>query len=308
MDFPHATEVVCIAMSIQGSLSVRNGPNKQNTMNGFHAFVKSVLTAYAGATFTNIFMGRPTSMLSNDIFFGSCILGYGIVNWLPYDMGYYICNTFIGTLIVNVLSQVFRVSGIYGFSDAAYHAFKGMPSPYYPTPVFGPILFPTMLGNMGGFLWAGFDGYLDQGMPWLFQQGVVCSTFYHFYAHDVEGSIGIYLRNIIKPFASMILSHSMIDNSDEKVAKLVDEDVLFARFVVGVFMVIMSVLHMPQLLGPKFSPFHTLYTTAVSGGVFQKKKRKGMSPVRSTSNGHGSSNGVGSSVNRKSVTPKKKKQ
>jgi hypothetical protein len=170
MSFPHATEVVCLAMAIQGSLAVRNGPNKGRTMHWFHAFVKSTLTAYAGATFTNIFMGRPTAMLANDIFFGACLLGYAAVNCTPFNVGYMLLNSPPGELVVTVLSQVFRVGGIVGFSDAAFNMFKDNPSPYYDVPVFGPILFPSILGNMGGFFFGGLDGYLEKGMPWLFQQ------------------------------------------------------------------------------------------------------------------------------------------
>ena len=89
MNFPYATETVCVFMAIQGSMGVRNTINQKKTMHWFHSFMRSTLTAYAGATFTNIFMGRPTAMFSNDIFFGSCILGYGVVNWLPMDIGYH---------------------------------------------------------------------------------------------------------------------------------------------------------------------------------------------------------------------------
>ena len=89
MNFPYATETVCVMMAIQGSMGVRNTVNQKRQMHWFHSFLRSTLTAYAGATFTNIFMGRPTAMFSNDIFFGSCILGYGIVNWLPMDLGFH---------------------------------------------------------------------------------------------------------------------------------------------------------------------------------------------------------------------------
>lgn len=248
-------------------MSVRNGPNKQGNMNWFHAFLKSTLTAYAGATFTNIFMGRPTAMFANDIFFGSCVIGYGVVNWLPLDIGYHFFNTFIGELLHTVFSQIFRVGGVSGFSDAAYAAFKDVPSVYYPTPVFGPILFPAALGNMGGFLWGGFDGYLEKGMPWLFQQGLSCATFYHFYSHDVEGEIGIKLRSVIKPVAVQIM---LVMGADEKES---EDDTLFAKTLVGIFMVLMAIVRMPQFLGPRFSPFTTT-VNAVKKVVFSEKKKK----------------------------------
>ncbi len=278
MDYPYALESVCLAMSIQGSLSVRNGPNRHNTMNRFHSFVRSTLAAYAGATFTNVFMGRPTSMLSNDVFFGSCLLGYAIVNISPFDFGYRVFNdTFVGSLLVNVLSQVFRVSGIYGFSDAAHMAFKDNPSSYYPIPLFGPMLLPTMLGNMGGFLWNGFDGYLEGGTPWLFQQGMSCSAFYHLYAHDATGFLGTTLRYALRPIAIRVMAYANANG---------DDDVLFARVFIGTFMVLMSILHMPQFLGPKYSPFVTFYefvARILGGGDGGKSRRRGRRIVASNS-------------------------
>ena len=169
--FPYSTEVLCLAMSIQGSMAVRRSIIKNKThMHWFHAFIRSTLTAYAGATFTNVFMGRPTAMLSNDIFFGACLLGYGLVNCTPFNIGYLVCNSTVGEAVVTIFSQLFRVGGIVGFSDAAFGMLKDNPSPYYDIPIFGPILFPSMLGNMGGFFFNGVDGYLQKGMPWLFQQ------------------------------------------------------------------------------------------------------------------------------------------
>jgi hypothetical protein len=233
-------------------------------MHWFHAFFKSTLTAYAGATFTNIFMGRPTAMFANDIFFGACILGFVTVNFLPMDVGYHLFNTFIGEFLATVFSQIFRVGGVTGFSDAAYGMFKDSPSPYYPTPVFGPILFPSVLGNMGGFFFNGFDAYLEKGMPWLFQQGLSCSMFYHFYAHDSEGAIGQTLRGILKPVAVQVMT---LLGADEKES---EDDALFAKVAVGVFMLIMAIVRMPQFLGPRFSPFVTL--RSMGANVFGKKK------------------------------------
>ena len=80
------------------------------------------------------------------------------------------CNSTVGEAVVTIFSQLFRVGGIVGFSDAAFGMLKDNPSPYYDIPIFGPILFPSMLGNMGGFFFNGVDGYLQKGMPWLFQQ------------------------------------------------------------------------------------------------------------------------------------------
>lgn len=266
MNFPHATETVCIFMAIEGSMAVRNGPNRANTMHWFHAFLRSSLTAYAGGLFTNIFMGRPTAVFANDIFFGACLIGYALVNLLPMDVGYHFFNTMIGRMLFTVFSQVFRMGGVSGFSDVAYNAFKDAPSVYYPTPVFGPILFPTALGNMGGFLWNGFDGYLEKGMPWMFQQGLSTSVFYHFYTHDAEGFIGVNLRSVVRPVAIQIMT---LLGADEKESL---NDTLFAKFAVSCFIVTLAILRMPQFLGPRFSPFVSV--SNMVGGMLGGKKKK----------------------------------
>jgi hypothetical protein len=258
-------------MAIQGSMTVRNGPNKSKSMNWFHAFFKSTLTAYAGATFTNMFMGRPTAMLANDVFFGACLLGFAAVNCLPLDVGHGLFNTFPGELFHTLFSQVFRAGGVTGFSDAAFGAFKDAPSPYYPTPVFGPILFPSALGNMGGFFFHGFDAYLEKGMPWLFQQGLSCSTFYHFYAHDVEGAVGVALRGAVKPLAVPFMVAMGATEEESR------DDVLFAKVAVGLFMCVVAVLRMDAFLGPKFSPYLTIYNWMAY--PFKKKKSKKVQTV-----------------------------
>ena len=240
-------------------------------------------------------------MFSNDVFFGSCLVGYVIVNHLPYDLGYRIFSTFAGSLPIAVFSQVFRVSGIYGFSDAAYEMFRASPSAYYPTPVFGPILFPSLLGNVGGFLWNGFDGYLGDGMPWLFQQGVSCSTFYHLYAHDETGWIGVNLRGAMRPAAVRIMKAAGAED-----AATAEDDVLFARFAVGSFMVLMSILHMPQLLGPGFSPFEASYDAVV--GMVGRGRTASFARPAATSHPYNGSSSSSSSVGGSSNTSKKSKK
>ena len=183
------------------------------------------------------------------------------------------------------------MGGIAGFSDAAYAAFKESPSEYYPTPVFGPILFPTMLGNVGGFFANGFDSYLEKGMPWLFQQGISCSTFYHFYVHDVEGVIGVTLRSVVRPVAVQVM---MLLGADEKER---EDNALFGKVAFGIFMLAMAILRMNQFLGPSFSPFVMVGDMLTLG----KKKSKAFKPAKSG----GGNNGAAPSKSKKN---KKKSQ
>merc|ERR1712085_83406 len=103
------------------------------------------------------------------------------------------------------------------------------------------------------------------------QQGISCSTFYHFYSHDVEGCVGVALRSVLRPFAIPIM---MVMGANEKEQQ---DDALFAKFMVGCFMVTMGILRMPQILGPTFSPF-TLVYDAVSDVIGGKKKKVSNKP------------------------------
>lgn len=238
--FRLSTELQCFWMAFQGSMTVRSGLNRDRSMHWFHAFMASTLAAYAGATFANIWMGRPTSMLSNDLNFAFCIVSFVIVNKLPFDLGYRLGKTLPVVIVTTLFAQLFRAMGVIKFCDIAHHSFRDAPSGYYPTPVFGPILFATMLGNMGGFFSKGFHGHLKDGMPWPFQNGFFCATFYHFFVHDVEGIIGITLREMLEGGAKSL----GMDNRT------------FAMCLVSGFMNVMGILQLPRFFGPKFTPFN----------------------------------------------------
>ena len=210
--------------------------------------LRSYTTYYfnSGGLFTPLWLGRPTAMIANDLCFGACILAYWIVYWTPFDIGYKLCRTFPVALITTLFAELFRVCGIVNFCNAAFDAFKDKPSVYYPIPVFGPIFYATILGNMGPLFVSGFHSYLGNGMPWGFQKGLVCSSFYHFYAHDTTGIIGTQLRRFVKTYFFMSTEQHGLD---DRVLPIV---------VISAFMHIVAVLQMPQLLGPTFSPFTML--------------------------------------------------
>lgn len=226
-------------------MAVRNGKNNDGKMNWFHAFVHSVLAGYAGATFTALWMGRPTSMLSNDLNMGFCIVAFAVANYSPLDIGYRLGNTMPVVIITTIFAQLFRAMGLIKFSQIAFEAFMDHPSPYYPVPVFGPILLPTLLGNFGGFFAKGFDGHLERGMPWPFQNGLFCASFYHFFVHDEDGFIGVTLRKIIGGLPALFGL----------------DDHTFAVLFVSAFMQVFPLLQLKYFLGPSFSPFNIIPVT-----------------------------------------------
>lgn len=238
--FPFAPEFQHFWMSIQGAMAVRSGPNKDGKMNWFHAFAQGLVTAYAGGLLTPLWMGRPSSMLSNDLCFAFGCIAFVLVNYTPGDMGYKTLKLLPFKLVTVMGAQLHRFIGIITFVNIAYQTFKDAPSKYYPTPIFGPILNGAILGNMGFFFWKGFHGHLEgKGMPFPFQNGFFVSTIYHFVAND-SGPIGEHVRGIILklPFVE---SENLI---------------LYTTCFLSLFMQMNGILQMPEFLGPSFSPFN----------------------------------------------------
>jgi len=245
-DFDYAPELYTFGMAFQGCMAVRNGRNLDKKMAWFHAFMLSVLTGFAGGSFVNVFMGKPTSMLSNDQPLVFCIIAFVLVNCTPFDIGYKVGNFLPVFLLTTCLGQLFRANGLVKFTAMGFEAFQQKPSDYYPVPVVGPVIFATLLGNMGGFFHKGLDNYLKNGMPWPFQNGLACASFYHFFIHDTTGVIGVNLRMIIDQAGPTL--------------KMGLDDKTFAFVVVSAFMHITALLQLPSLLGASHSPFYSVFS------------------------------------------------
>ena len=98
------------------------------------------------------------------------------------------------------------------------------------------------------------------------------------------------LRGLLRPTAIRIMIAMGAEEGDGKGGcaggdggRCAVGNVPFARFAIGSFMALMSILHMPQMLGPRFSPFFAFYyavvwtfgrKTNVSNGGGNKKSKK----------------------------------
>ena len=169
--FAFTNEFQAIGMGLEGAMVVRNGRNKNGSMHWFHAFALSTIFGFGGGWFGFLWMGKPTSMITNDINLASCVIAFILANYTPFDAGYKLSNSLPGTILITSSAQLFRAMGLVKFITTAYQALKETPSAYYPIPVIGPIVYGTLLGNMGSFLLKGFDGHLQDGIPWAFQNG-----------------------------------------------------------------------------------------------------------------------------------------
>jgi TRIC channel len=239
-DFPLASELQALGIAFQGAMAVRSGPNKDKKMHWFHAFALTTLLAFGGGWFGFLLMGKPTSMISGgDVNVTCCVIAFLAVNYSPLDIGYKLLSWLPFKILITVFAQLFRSTGTIKFINTAFNEVS--PSPHYPIPVVGPILYGTMLGNMGGLFVKGFDGYLKDGVPFPFQNGFVLGSFYHLFANDAKGFLGTTLRGAIKWVGNGILLLGLDDRT-------------FAHVIMAGFMQVAGILMLPDFLGPSFSP------------------------------------------------------
>jgi hypothetical protein len=170
-NFPFSSELQALGMAYQGHILVRNGRNKDLSMNWFHAFMLGVVSSFGGSAFAPLWLGRPSAILSNDVNLFSLMMTFLWTYYTPLDIGYHLGNTLLVSILCTSLATLFRTMGIVGYCSIAFELLKSNPSKYYHIPIVGPIVWATLLGNMSAFFVKGFDGHLAYGMPWNFQNG-----------------------------------------------------------------------------------------------------------------------------------------
>jgi hypothetical protein len=140
---PYTMELTILGHAVWGAMAVKSGPNKLGELQWFHAFVLSVLTGFSGGLFNFLWMGIPTSMISNDVVGASCVLAFAAVNYIPF--AYEVMGFLPIQVAITMYATLFRSLGLCGFTSTAFAAFKDSPSKYYGIPVFGPIWYGIML-------------------------------------------------------------------------------------------------------------------------------------------------------------------
>lgn len=233
---PYHAELRTFGQAFMGALAVRNGANKNKDMNWFHAFALSTIAAFGGGWFGFIWMGKPTSLITNgDVTLTLTAIAFVILTYIPMDIGYKFGRMLPVKILINFWAQLFRALGMIGFINAC--AAEVGPSKYYPTPILGPVVYGALLGNMGAFFLKGFHKHLEKDIPWGFQNGLVVGFFYHVFTHDKEGSMGIALRSAVQ-------STGIQGTMDDK---------LFATLFVTIFMQLSGILMLPEFFGPSFN-------------------------------------------------------
>lgn len=233
---PYNAELRTFGQAFMGAVAVRSSNNKNKQMNWFHAFALTTIVAFGGGWFAFLWMGKPTSLITNgDVTLTLTAASFVIATYTPYDIGLKVGTSLPIKIVMNSWAQLFRSLGMIFFINTC--AAEVGPSKYYPTPILGPVVYGTLLGNMGSFFLKGFHGHLENGIPWPFQNGIVMGLFYNIYTHDVNGMMGKTLRSIVQ-------STGIQGDMDDK---------HFATLVVSIFMQITGILML--FYGPKYNIF-----------------------------------------------------
>lgn len=204
----YSSELQSIGMALQANIIVQsryqNNHNKESYYFWFYRFLQSVLIGYSGGIFGTIFVGKPCPFLVNgDIHMTACLVAFGLVQIiLPFVRSIFSPNSGSSSssssniienaittplqIVITSLAQLFRTMGLLKFITVCHlelllPPYRAISTKYYGMPIFGPIVYGTMLGNMGGFVLNGIDGYTQRsGIPYPFQNGKV-SCIYTFY-------------------------------------------------------------------------------------------------------------------------------
>ena len=210
----YSSELQSLGMALQANLIVQsrystthsqNNNNNNNNNNSkessssywFYRFVQSVLLGYSGGIFGTIFLGKPCPFLLNDVHMASCLFSFLLVQILLPNLVRVLRSIFriensSGSsgiihsaivipiqMVITLYAQLFRSMGLMKFITVCHlelllPPFQAISTKYYNMPIFGPIVYGTLLGNMGGFILNGIDGYTQRsGIPYPFQNGNV---------------------------------------------------------------------------------------------------------------------------------------
>ena len=201
----YSSELQSFGMALQANLIVQsrfysNNPNSNNNNHywWFYRFVQSVLLGYSGGIFGTIFLGKPCPFLLNDIHMTSCLVAFVLVqivlpnvlrllhsfsnNNSVFSRFIHMAITVPIQIIITLYAQLFRSMGLMKFITVCHMElllppYQSISTKYYNIPIFGPIIYGTLLGNMGGFILNGIDGYTQRnGMPYPFQNGKLTNS------------------------------------------------------------------------------------------------------------------------------------
>lgn len=206
----YSSELQSLGMALQANIIVQsrfshsNGNSNESSSYWFYRFLQSVFIGFSGGIFGTIFLGKPCPFLLNDIHMTSCVLSFVLVqivlpnvrqvlqSMFPTENSSASSSSLIHfgitipiQIVITLYAQLFRSMGLIKFITVCHLElllphYRSISTKYYNMPIFGPVVYGTLLGNMGGFILNGIDGYTQKsGIPYPFQNGNVSNNCVH---------------------------------------------------------------------------------------------------------------------------------
>ena len=245
--FPYSGEVLAFFMALEAAVAVRTADDKKRGPKGkrynwFLNFAKVTLIGFGGAWFAPMLLGSPSAMLVNaDVNVTLCFVAYWLAFHFPGDVFWKVNSTVPCKVLYTAVANLFRAQGIAMYCDKTARMFPS--TAYYGTPLMGPILSATLLGNVGLLYRLGYEKHFEGGMPFQFQNGLWCGSFYHIYTND-QHALGSLLRELVGFVPAFTIFKGFFR-----------DDRHFAAVAISAFMAVVAVLRLPDFLGASWSPF-----------------------------------------------------
>ncbi|KAI2514339.1 hypothetical protein MHU86_232 [Fragilaria crotonensis] len=257
-DFPYALPILAFAQSFHGAMHVRTGVNRNLTLHWMSALLLTVVCGNGGSIVTPTGMGQSTTILTDDFVISCCTLSFLMVQYIPLVVR--LGQSVPAMFLLTILTQLYRTKYTIRYTAAAFQLFtkqkfsSSSPHPQiYPIPIFGPLLYGTFFGCMGGCLQRAFHSRLErEGLPRTIRNGFLSAAFYHFMVHDRSGPVGTLLRRTF-------LVKGLSDLHDEET-----EIIHFTTLVISTCMLLDGVLQFHSFFPETVVTTTTTTTTTVA--------------------------------------------
>lgn len=211
--FPYAPIVIIVIHIINGTMGVHIANRDKPRQYWLHSLVTTILGCFGGGILTPILLasGKQPVIFANELAIPCTILIWYLINYCGFD---HVFRFKPVKFFFTVMVALWRTNAT--INNVILGCTMGKPSPYYPTPLAGPLIAGTLINVLGAFF--PFDkglGPIQKGTVWTMQSAFISSAMYYFIVMDREGFMGIAVRSVVgdlshRTVAGLICGFQMI--------------------------------------------------------------------------------------------------
>lgn len=189
--YPHGKFLNSVGFAMCASLRVRASFKNERPF-WLYSLALILFTGYGGGIAAPIMMGRPIAIVANDALLFTSIFSWMLTNVFDLSWMFQWKPTL---MILHFFMAVFRANAISNTLVTANTFLT--PTPYYPTPLLGPVFLGTMSSSFGIFFPTDVGlKPIQNGVPWGFQAALMSSALYQLGVVDKTGFMGAIFRSV----------------------------------------------------------------------------------------------------------------